>query len=123
MIAGPVGTATAVDFPIGTGIEDLAAKVSQAVDDLVGNRSEGSTPEKVLILTDVTGGSPARIALGEALRGRAEVLAGVNLPMLLEALFTPPSLDLRDVVERVMSAAQAGIRNLGSEIRRKEELA
>jgi PTS system ascorbate-specific IIA component len=39
-----------------------------------------------VVLTDVYGATPSRVAMRLAVRGRVRVLAGVNLPMLLKAI-------------------------------------
>lgn len=115
MLIGTTGSAQAVEFPVGTGVDDLTAHVSAAVDSL--NTERGVDAEPVLILVDVAGGSPARVGLGEALAGRAEVVSGANVPMLIEALFGAATTPAAELARRVAASAQAGIRNLGSEIR------
>ncbi len=116
MLTGGTGRALAVEFPVGTGVDELAAHVAATVDTLIAERATGAAPD-VLILTDVAGGSPSRVALGEALAGRAEVVTGANLPMLLDALFGAEATPAAELARRVVASAQAGIRNLGSEVR------
>jgi PTS system mannose-specific IIA component len=62
--------------------EDPAAAV-RAAGDLMSRINDGSG---VVVLTDVFGATPSRIARGLADPGRSVVIAGVNLPMLLKAL-------------------------------------
>ncbi len=63
----------------------------------------------VLVLTDVYGATPARlaIALGER-HPRLRVLAGLNLPMLLRAL-TYAGLDLDTVAEKALAGGRDGV--------------
>ncbi|BCJ30863.1 PTS fructose transporter subunit IIA [Actinocatenispora sera] len=117
MLTGTAGRAVAVPFPVGTGVDELTAQVSAALDTLVAAGGAGADPERVLVLADVAGGSPARVALGEALAGRAEVVTGANLPMLIDALFGAETTPAAELARRVVVSAQAGIRNLGSQIR------
>lgn len=117
MLAGSIGRAEAVDFPVGTGVDALTSRVAAAIDALIVERADDAPPDPVLLLTDVAGGSPSRVALGEALAGRAEVVTGVNLPMLLDALFGADASAPAELAVRVAASAQAGIRNLGSEVR------
>lgn len=56
---------------------------SQAARDLVSRINDGSG---VVVLTDVFGATPSRIAAALAEPYRVEVVAGVNLPVLLKAL-------------------------------------
>lgn len=116
MIAGPVGTATAVEFPVGTGVDTLTKDLAHAIDTLRAARPDDARDEPVLVLTDVAGGSPSRVALGEALAGRAEVVTGANLPMLLDALFAPVTTTAGELALQVAQSARAGVRNLGVEL-------
>ena len=117
MLTGTTGHALAVQFPVGTGVDELTAQVSAALDTLIADRGENAGAGQVLVLADVAGGSPARVALGEALAGRAEVVSGANLPMLIDALFGAETTEPAELARRVIASAQAGIRNLASEIR------
>ncbi|MEI7904042.1 MAG: PTS sugar transporter subunit IIA [Candidatus Firestonebacteria bacterium] len=62
------------------GLEDLKAKVDGAIK-AAGKNSDG----RVLVFTDMFGGSTTNVSL-QFLSEKVEILAGVNLPMLLEAL-------------------------------------
>jgi mannose/fructose-specific phosphotransferase system component IIA len=115
MLTGSAGHARAVQFPVGTGVSELTDTVSAAIDALIEERD--GEPERVLVLADIAGGSPARVALGEALAGRAEVVTGANLPMLIDALFAPETITPAELACQVAGSAQSGIRNMGAEIR------
>ncbi len=62
----------------------------------------------VLILTDIYGSTPSNIA--NRLRGATElqVIAGVNLPMLIRIL-NYPSLRLQELAEKALSGGHDGI--------------
>jgi mannose PTS system EIIA component len=63
----------------------------------------------VLVLTDVYGSTPSNIATRVAEHdGRAMVVAGINLPMLLRIL-NYPQLDLQDLAEKALSGGRDGI--------------
>ena len=47
----------------------------------VGQADEG---EGVVLLTDMFGGTPSNLAISVLDKGRVEVIAGVNLPMLIK---------------------------------------
>ena len=55
----------------------------------------------VVILTDMFGGTPSNLAISLLAKGRVEVLAGVNLPMLVKLA------SLREVDSLEMAAAKA----------------
>jgi PTS system ascorbate-specific IIA component len=66
----------------------------------------------VLILTDIFGATPSNIATRLREPGHVEVIAGVNLPMLVRALSyrTEP---LAMVVEKALAGAHEGILPIG----------
>ncbi len=64
--------------------------------------------EGVLILTDIFGATPANIALKLQKPDKVEVVAGVNLPMLLRAL-TYRDRDLPTLVAKAVSGGRDGI--------------
>jgi PTS system ascorbate-specific IIA component len=64
--------------------------------------------EGVLVLTDVYGATPSNVAARLLAPGRAEGVAGVNLPMLVRAL-TYRSEPLATVVAKAMSGGVEGV--------------
>lgn len=78
LIAGDTENYVAVDFPVEYSVEDLERELVKALDSL-------SDCEGVLVLSDLGGGSPFKTAVTAGFpRGNVEVLAGTNLPMLIE---------------------------------------
>ncbi len=61
----------------------------------------------VIILTDMFGGTPSNLAISVMSSGRIEVLAGVNLPMLIKLSEVRNELTLNEAAE---IAAEAGRR-------------
>lgn len=59
----------------------------------------------VIILTDLFGGTPSNLAISLLQAGRVEVIAGINLPMLIRLAGARKSLPVR---EAVMAARDAG---------------
>ena len=79
MIAGPQDDVVAVTFDPSEGPDDLLAKYAAAV--------EASPSDQYLILADLFGGNPYNAAARfAAARDDADVVTGVNLPMLVEVL-------------------------------------
>jgi PTS system ascorbate-specific IIA component len=62
----------------------------------------------VLVLTDIYGATPSRIAASLAEPHRVCVLAGVNLPMLVKALNTRRG-PLEELVQTLVTSAKAAI--------------
>lgn len=59
----------------------------------------------VIILTDMFGGTPCNLAISVMEAGRVEVIAGLNLPMLIKLVRIRPEAALSDAVA---AAADAG---------------
>ncbi len=65
------------------------------------------TGEGVIVLTDMFGGTPSNLAISLLGRGRIEVIAGTNLPMLIKLASARKDLPLE---EAVAAAQEAGRR-------------
>ncbi|MHA7819084.1 MAG: PTS sugar transporter subunit IIA [Erythrobacter sp.] len=61
----------------------------------------------VIILTDLFGGTPSNLAISLLDAGRVEVIAGINLPMLIRLAGARKSMEVVEAVE----AAQVAGRN------------
>ena len=59
------------------------------------------SPDGVLILTDMFGGTPSNLGLTFLEANRVEIITGVNLPMLIKLASLPPSLDLLAVAREM----------------------
>ncbi|MFA6125099.1 PTS sugar transporter subunit IIA [Sphingomonas sp.] len=59
----------------------------------------------VILLTDLFGGTPSNLAISLLERGRIEVIAGINLPMLIRLESARKSMK---VVDAVAAAREAG---------------
>ena len=106
MIVGASDDVVAVTFESSEGPDDLLAKYAAAV--------EGSPSQEHLILVDLFGGSPynaaARFAAG---RDDADVVTGVNLPMIIEVLSRRlTGAGLTELVEAARTSATDGIKVL-----------
>lgn len=85
----------------------LRAQSRQMLKDL--DRGQG-----VLVLTDMFGSTPANIATALRQDGKVEVVAGVNLPMLVRVL-NYPQLELQALVEKAVSGGRDGVISCHSE--------
>jgi mannose PTS system EIIA component len=96
-----VGRQAAV-VPICIGPEDdmeaRRADIAHAVDEVESGRG-------VIILTDLFGGTPSNLAISLLETGRVEVIAGINLPMLIRLESARKTMS---VVNAVAAAREAG---------------
>ncbi|MDU0349663.1 PTS sugar transporter subunit IIA [Actinomyces sp. MRS3W] len=106
MIAGPQNDVVPISFDPGEGPDDLLAKYASAVD------SSAST--QFLVLVDLLGGSPYNAAARfAATRDDADVVTGVNLPMLIEVLGRRlTGGDLTELVDVAKASGVAGVKVL-----------
>jgi PTS system mannose-specific IIA component len=89
----------------------LAAEFVAALEHVVGAQdilraiSEIDTGDGTVLLTDMFGGTPSNLAISVMDRAKIEVIAGVNLPMLIKLA----SLRQTESLERtVLGAQEAG---------------
>lgn len=76
-VVGPMDALLAVCIGPDDDMEKRRADIREAIADA--DRGEG-----VLVLTDMFGGTPSNLAISLLDPGKVEVIAGVNLPMLIK---------------------------------------
>lgn len=76
-VVGPMDALLAVCIGPDDDMEKRRADIKEAIADA--DRGEG-----VLVLTDMFGGTPSNLAISLLEPGKVEVIAGVNLPMLIK---------------------------------------
>jgi len=69
----------------------------------------------VIVLTDMFGGTPSNLAISVMEAGRVEVIAGVNLPMLIKLSSVRKSNDLAKAIEEAQMAGRKYI-NVASQL-------
>lgn len=85
------------------------AQPPEAVDGLLKQRlAEVNEGEGVLIFADVYGATHTNLACRLLERGRIELIAGVNVPMLLRAL-NYRRLPLAELIDRALAGGSGGI--------------
>lgn len=74
-----------------------------------------NTGDGVVLLTDMFGGTPSNLAISIMEKGKVEVIAGINLPMLIKLASVRQSVSLDEAVE---AAREAGLKyiNVASQI-------
>ena len=75
----------------------------------------------VVILTDMFGGTPSNLAISVMSQTEAEVIAGVNLPMLIKLAHIRKDNDLEGVVKAAQEAGRKYI-NIASKVLSGENL-
>ena len=74
----------------------------------------------VIILTDMFGGTPSNLAISVMEQANIEVIAGVNLPMLIKLAQLRTSLPLKEASEGVQEAGRKYI-NVASALLHKDK--
>jgi mannose PTS system EIIA component len=86
--------------------DEDTTEASEAARQLFARISDGSG---VLVLTDIYGATPSRIAAKLAEPYKCVVIAGANLPMLVKAINYRKGRDLEEVADLIMPAAKEAI--------------
>ena len=82
--------------------DDMEKKRNQILE-LVKKAETGSG---VIVLTDMFGGTPSNLAISMLREGKVEVLAGVNLPMLIKLAEARKDASLSDAAQKAKDAGQ-----------------
>lgn len=104
MILGDSKKVTTICFTAKESIETLKDKATKAVNNL---KDEGC-----LVLTDILGGSATNVCNELMQDENVEVLTGVNLPMLLEAIGYRHKSNLKQLAAKVQESGTQSIINL-----------
>jgi PTS system mannose-specific IIA component len=79
IIGSRPGSIESVSIDLSENAEKLRSKIDQGIKKVMGQ-------EGVIILTDMFGGTPSNLSYSFLEEGRVEVLSGVNLPILIQAV-------------------------------------
>lgn len=105
LIAGKQEGITAIDFTA----EMTAADVHERLSEVLQPKAQA------LVLCDLLGGTPFKVAatlMEELSETTLDVLSGLNLAMLIEAVFArQEQLDLEQIVAKLLTTAKEGISN------------
>jgi PTS system mannose-specific IIA component len=107
--------------------EKVAAICIGADDDMEQHRmnilnvvKEVSSDDGVVLLTDMFGGTPSNLAISVMDRANVEVIAGVNLPMLVKFASCRDQYDLEECVTKAQEAGKKYI-NVASQLLAKDK--
>ncbi len=103
LIIGPSEDVYGIGFYHGDSVETLKANIEQYL-----IKAKNETKE-VLVLVDLFGGSPCNVALGLLKDYDHDVITGVNMGMLIEAI-SMTDMSRVDIVEHLENVAKESIR-------------
>ncbi len=92
--------------PVSIGWDDDPEEARVRIEGAMARLGAGS---RVLILTDMFGGTPTNLALSFLEPGRVEVVTGVNLPMLIKFTNLRGELAFDEVVRRIADQGREAI--------------
>ena len=97
-VVGPQEAIATISIGPDDDMEERRADIATAIGNVDAGRG-------VIVLTDLFGGTPSNLAISLMERGRVEVIAGMNLPMLIRLGSARKSMK---VVDAVAAAREAG---------------
>ncbi|MFN7709688.1 MAG: PTS sugar transporter subunit IIA [Holosporales bacterium] len=97
-ILGPQGQLSAISITDGEDLDASRERLRQAIKDV-------NTGHGVVMLTDMFGGTPSNLAISLLEESHCEVVAGVNLPMIIKLLQIRAQTPL---TEAVLQAQDSG---------------
>lgn len=80
--------------------------MDQRREDIVKAVEQVDSGSGVVVLTDMFGGTPSNLAISMLDRGNVEVVAGINLPMLIKMVSVRKTKSLQDAVEEAQAAGR-----------------
>lgn len=116
LVAGKPEQVAAVDFEAGQSGAELKAAMKAAV--------EGMEEKEVLILADLVGGTPFNTAAAltqETGDRKLRLLAGTNMPMVVEAVFSRMAAGLDELAAMTAEAGGRGVVDFSQLEEQREE--
>ncbi|MBX9796081.1 PTS sugar transporter subunit IIA [Sphingomonas sp.] len=112
---------TAMEHVVGK--QERVAAISIAPDEMETRRGDIATAiadvdagQGVIVLTDLFGGTPSNLAISLMEPGRVEVIAGINLPMLIRLESARKAMKVVDAVAAARDAGRKYIRVASEEL-------
>ena len=98
-VVGPQASIAAICIGADDDMEARRADIAAAI-------ARVDTGKGVILLTDMFGGTPSNLAISLMGGGRVEVIAGVNLPMLIRLASVRKTSDVAAAVEAAQEAGR-----------------
>ena len=89
--------------------------MEQRRDDILKAVKTVDTGKGVIVLTDMFGGTPSNLSISIMDEAKVEVIAGINLPMLIQLASIRETGNLKDVVDQAQKAGRKYI-NVASHV-------
>ncbi|HEY9214712.1 MAG TPA: PTS sugar transporter subunit IIA [Ancylobacter sp.] len=89
--------------------------IEQRRDDIVASVASVNTGQGVVILTDMFGGTPSNLAISVMTSPDIEVVAGINLPMLVKLATVRSEIPMNEAVAQAQEAGRKYI-NIASRV-------
>ena len=109
MLMGDIQDFCEIEFPVGMAEEELEAQIILAA-------KKFEKHDEILILTDIEGGTPFKMAVKVAYENQYTVITGVNLPLVLQLamlLDTYDSANIEEILEKAREALKViSVKNL-----------
>jgi PTS system mannose-specific IIA component len=84
--------------------------------DILSAIKEVDSGSGVILLTDMFGGTPSNLAISALDSGKVEVIAGVNLPMLIKLASVRTTAKIQEAVDKSQEAGRKYIRVASKEL-------
>ena len=107
-VVGPQTTVETICIGPDDDMELRRADIARAIESVDGGRG-------VIVLTDLFGGTPSNLAISLMQPGKVEVIAGVNLPMLIRLEGARRKMNVKDAVAAAREAGRKYI-SVASEV-------
>ena len=91
-VVGPQRGVATICIAVDDDVEQRRAEIQQKIEEV-------DAGDGVILLTDMFGGTPSNLAISMMGRGQVEVIAGVNLPMLVKLAKVRSRQALRECVD------------------------
>lgn len=88
--------------------------------DILGSITQVDTGKGVILLTDMFGGTPSNLAISVIDKANVEVIAGINLPMLIKLASVRKTENLMDAASSAQEAGRKYI-NIASQLLNQEQ--
>ena len=113
-VVGPQENVRAICIGADDDMEERRQEILAAVETV-------NTGDGVILLTDMFGGTPSNLAISIMEKAKVEVIAGINLPMLIKLASVRNSAELHDAVEQAQESGRKYI-NVASNVLSGEEV-
>ena len=112
-VVGPQANIASICIAPDDDMEQRRRDILDAVD-------KTDTGEGVILLTDMVGGTPSNLAISVMDRANVEVIAGINLPMLVKLASVREKTTIAEAVAKAQDAGKKYI-NIASQLLAKDK--